>query len=510
MPTPSGRTTPLWPATAELPTYPALAEDLDVDVCVVGAGLAGLTTAYLLGRAGRRVAVLDDNAIGGGETGRTTAHLASAFDDRFHEVERVHGVGGSRLTYESHAAAIDTIERIAREETIDCDFRRLDGFLFPAGDDGRAELERERDAAHRAGFAGVELLDRPPVDAWGAVPCLRFPNQGQFHPLKYLAGLARAITRDGGRIFTGSHVSDIDTKGERPSVKTDDGRTVRAGALVVATNSPINDWVALHTKQAPYRSYVVALRVPHGAVPLALYWDTLEYYHYVRVQEDEGHDVLIVGGEDHKTGQADDMDERWARLERWARERFPQAGETLYRWSGQVMEPVDYLGFIGRDPAGQRNVYVATGDSGQGMTHATIAGVLLTDLITGTPNPWATLYDPSRTSLKGPVLAEFALENVNVAAQFRDYVTPAEVDSVDEIPPGGGALLRDGLRKVACHRREDGTVVKRSAICTHLYCVVHWNDGEKSWDCPCHGSRFAPTGEVLNGPAAAPLEAVDD
>ena len=189
MPTPSGHTTPLWPATAQLPTYPKLSGDLDVDVCVVGAGLAGMTTAYLLGRAGRRVAVLDDNAIGGGETGRSTAHLASAFDDRFHEVERLHGARGARLTYESHAAAIDAIERIAREEGIDCDFTRLDGLLFPAGGDGREELERERDAAHRAGFAGVELLDRPPVDAWGPGPCLRFPNQGQFHPLKYLAGL---------------------------------------------------------------------------------------------------------------------------------------------------------------------------------------------------------------------------------------------------------------------------------------------------------------------------------
>jgi glycine/D-amino acid oxidase-like deaminating enzyme/nitrite reductase/ring-hydroxylating ferredoxin subunit len=508
MSTPSGHTTPLWPATAQLPTYPKLTEDLDADVCIVGAGLAGLTTAYLLGRAGKRVVVLDDNPIGGGETGRTTAHLASAFDDRFHEVERVHGLGGSRLTYESHAAAIDAIERIAREEGIDCDFERLDGLLFPTGGDGRAELERERDAAHRAGFAGVELLDRPPVAAWGTGPCLRFPNQGQFHPLKYLAGIARAIERDGGRIFTGSHVSGIDTDAERPAASTDAGHTVRAGALVVATNSPINDWVALHTKQAPYRTYVVGLRVERGAVPRALYWDTSDPYHYVRIQEERDHDVLVVGGEDHKTGQADDMDERWAALERWARERFPQAGEVAHRWSGQVMEPVDYLGFIGRDPAGQRNVYVATGDSGQGMTHGTIAGLLLTDLVTGRPNAWETLYDPSRRSLKLPALAEFAKENVNVAAQFRDYVTPAEVASEDEIAPGCGALLREGMKKIACYRQEDGTVVRRSAVCTHLYCIVHWNDGEKSWDCPCHGSRFAPTGEVLNGPAAAPLEEV--
>ena len=508
MPTPSGHTTPLWPATAQVPSYPPLAGDLEADVCIVGAGIAGLTVAYRLVREGRRVVVLDDNAVGGGETGRTTAHLASAFDDRFHELERVHGARGARLTYESHAAAIDEIEHVVRTEGIDCDFARVDGFLFPAGGDGREELERERDAAHRAGFRGVELLDRSPLDAWSG-PCLRFPNQGQFHPLRYLAGLAEAVTRGGGRIHTGSHVSAIDAKGDRPTATTDDGRTVRAGALVVATNSPINDWVALHTKQAPYRTFVVALRLPPGAVPRALYWDTPDPYHYVRTARDGDAEVLVVGGEDHKTGQADDAEDRFARLEQWARDHFPAAGAVAYRWSGQVMEPVDHLGFIGRDPGGQRNVYVATGDSGQGMTHGTIAGLVLPDLIAGRPNAWETLYDPSRKSLRLPSVTEFAKENLNVAAQYRDYVTPAEVDSADDIPPGTGALLRDGARKIAAFRAEDGTVVKRSAVCTHLWCIVHWNDAERSWDCPCHGSRFAPTGEVLNGPAAAPLEEVD-
>jgi Rieske Fe-S protein len=298
-------------------------------------------------------------------------------------------------------------------------------------------------------------------------------------------------------------VSEIDASGEHPELKTADGRTVRAEALVVATNSPVNDWVALHSKQAPYRTYVVALRVPRDSVPRALYWDTPDPYHYVRLQREGDDDVLIVGGEDHKTGQGSSTDGCFDRLEDWARGRFPMAGDLAYRWSGQVMEPVDRMAFIGRDPAGQRNVYVATGDSGHGMTHGTIAGILLTDLITGRDNPWATLYDPSRRTLRAA--ADYVRENVNVAAQYTDYVTPGEVESPDEIRPGHGAIVRRGAKKIAAYRAEDGTLHERSAVCTHLFCIVHWNDTERSWDCPCHGSRFAPTGEVLNGPAAAPL-----
>ncbi|HEX6630474.1 MAG TPA: FAD-dependent oxidoreductase [Gemmatimonadaceae bacterium] len=508
MPTPSGHTTPLWAATADVPDFPPLGEDATTDVCVIGAGIAGLSTAYLLGRAGRRVLVLDDNRVGGGETGRTTAHLSSALDDRYQRLERLHGPEGARLAAESHMSAIHRIEAIAREEGIDCDFERLDGYLFLGEGDSITLLEREEQAARRAGLAGVTLLERAPVGFWNTGPCLRFPEQGQFHPLKYLAGLARAVVRDGGRIHCGSHVSEIEASDERPEVRTDDGHTVRAQALVVATNSPVNDWVALHTKQAPYRTYVVALRVPRDSVPRALYWDTPDPYHYVRLQREGDDDLLLVGGEDHKTGQGTENEGCFDRLEGWARDRFPMAGALAYRWSGQVMEPVDRMAFIGRDPAGQHNVYVATGDSGHGMTHGTIAGILLTDLITGRDNPWATLYDPSRRTLRAA--ADFVRENVNVAAQYADYVTPGEVDSADEIQPGHGAVLRRGARKIAVYRAEDGTLHERSAVCTHLYCIVHWNDVERSWDCPCHGSRFAPTGEVLNGPAAAPLDPAEE
>jgi len=507
----SGHTTPIWTTDADVPTYPALAGDVTADVCVVGAGIAGLTTAYLLARAGRRVVVIDDGPIAGGETGRTTAHLASAMDDFYSEIEKVHGPGGARIAAESHSGAIDKVGEIAAAAGIDCDYRRLDGYLFLAKGDEQSDLEEELAAAHRAGLTGVEFVDRAPIASFDTGRCLRFPNQGQFHPVKYLAGLARAITRAGGTIHNGTHAEKI-TGGTPASVETTGGHTIAADAVVVATNSPVNDRVAMHTKQAPYRTYVIGARVPAGSVTPALYWDSADPYHYVRLEkgttEAGSHDMLIVGGEDHKTGQADDAGERFRCLEEWTRARFPMAEEVQYRWSGQVMEPVDYMGFIGRNP-GDENVFIVTGDSGQGTTHGTIAGMLITDLILGRPNEWEKLYDPSRKTLALSSVAEFAKENLNVARQYLDLVTPGEVDSPDDVKPGEGAVLRRGAQKVAVYRDPTGTVHERSAICTHLYCVVRWNHGEESWDCPCHGSRYDPYGRVVNGPAIADLPAAE-
>jgi Rieske Fe-S protein len=272
---------------------------------------------------------------------------------------------------------------------------------------------------------------------------------------------------------------------------------VECSAAVVATNSPINDVLAIHTKQAPYRSYVIGAQVPRGSVPLGLYWDTEDPYHYVRVQPVGGHDVLIAGGEDHKTGQGD-PNASFAKLEKWTRDRFPMITDIEYRWSGQVMEPVDYIAFIGQNPL-NRNVYIVTDDSGMGMTHGTIAGMVLTDLIQRRHSPWAQLYDPSRKTIGAA--AEFAKENLNVAAQYGDWLTRGDVASVSEIPAGEGAVIRSGAKKVAVYREANGALHACSAVCTHLGCAVVWNTVEKSWDCPCHGSRFDGKGTVLNGPA---------
>ncbi len=426
------QSTSVWMATADTPSEPKLTEDIRTDVCIVGAGIAGMTTAYLLGREGRAVVVLDDGAIGGGMTGRTTAHLTNAFDDRYVEMERLHGEDGSRLIAESHTAAIDKIEEIVTRETIDCGFERVDGFLFVPPGESTTVLDDELAASHRAGLR-VELVDRAPIDTFNTGPALRFSAQAQFHPLDYLTGLTKAIQRDGGQIFTNTHANEIEG-GSEGKVRVSSRAVVSCDAIIVATNTPVNDLVAIHTKQAPYVTYVIGMRVPARSVMRALYWDTPDPYHYVRLQKDKddlSSEILIVGGEDHKAGQANDGLNRFENLERWTRERFPQAGEVEFRWSGEVMEPVDGISFIGRNPLDYDNVFIATGDSGQGMTHGTIAGILLTDLLQGRKNSWEDLYSPSRITLRA--LPEFATGKHQRRDSIYRLVTPGEIRSIEEV-----------------------------------------------------------------------------
>jgi glycine/D-amino acid oxidase-like deaminating enzyme/nitrite reductase/ring-hydroxylating ferredoxin subunit len=469
--------------------------------------MAGLSTAYFLTREGTEVIVVDDGPVAGGETSRTTAHLTCVLDDRFHWIEHVHGAKGLSLATESHAAAIDAVESVVKEEKIDCDFARLDGYLFAPPGDSPDELTREYEAARRAGLSAVEWVDGAPLEDFQTGRCLRFPDQAQFHPLRYLAGLVEAIRSRGGRIHRDTHVVRID-EGHPIRIHTREGFTITADHVVVATNAPVYTRFKIHTKQAPYRTYVVGMRVDEAAAVHALYYDTMRPYHYARLHrlraDDGGGELLIVGGEDHKTGQRDDAEERWERLVSWSRTRFPSAREVLYRWSGQVLETVDGLAYIGRDREG---VTLATGDSGMGMTHGTIAGMLLTDLILGRPNRWAPLYDPDRKSLR--TAGTFAKENWNVATQYADYLSGGDVPSLNEVPLGSGAVLREGLKKFAVYRDREGALHARSAVCPHLGCIVAWNSAERTWDCPCHGSRFDRYGRVIAGPAITDLEPVD-
>jgi glycine/D-amino acid oxidase-like deaminating enzyme/nitrite reductase/ring-hydroxylating ferredoxin subunit len=505
------QTLSVWMDTGAIPLETPLRERINADICIVGAGIAGMTTAYLLAREGKSVVVLDDGPIGGGMTGRTTAHLVNALDDRYFELERLHGEEGARLAAQSHTAAIDKVEEIVNDEKIACEFERLDGYLFVPPREAKKILDDELAAVHRAGLTNIVKVDRVPWDSYDTGPALRFPRQAQFHPLKYLAGLATAIKAKGGRIYTESHAKEIEG-GKKARVEINGGGVVTADAVVIATNSPVNDLIAIHTKQAGYQTYVIGARIPRGSVTRGLYWDTPDPYHYIRIETvgrgASAYDVLIVGGEDHKTGQKDDAGKRFGALERWTRHRFPMVESIEYRWSGEVMEPIDGLAFIGRNPMDSKNVYIATGDSGNGMTHGTIAGILLTDMILGRKNDWESIYDPSRITFKA--LGEFAKENLNVAAQYKDLVFGADVDSETEIKPGSGAVVSRGLHKVAVYRDAEGAMHERSAVCRHLGCIVNWNTLENTWDCPCHGSRYDALGHVIQGPANSDLPPVDE
>jgi glycine/D-amino acid oxidase-like deaminating enzyme/nitrite reductase/ring-hydroxylating ferredoxin subunit len=499
--------TSLWMATADCPRYPSLPFDTRTTVCIVGAGIAGLTTAYRLAVTGTPVVVLEERDLCGGQTARTTGHLCSALDDHYFELEKLFGEDGARLAAQSHAAAVDTIEDICRSEGIACDFARVDGYLVQGrGDRHAGVLDREYEAARRAGLP-VERVPGGPAELAVFGDALRFHDQARFHALRYVSGLARAIERLGGRIYCGTRVASVEG-GHDAGVVTADGLHVHADAVVVATHVPFNDRLAIHTKQAAYRTYVLALRIAHDAVPDALLWDTLDPYHYVRVAHEADGSWLIVGGEDRKSGQDDAPQARFDALELWAREYFPMTGRVGYRWSGQIIEPVDSLGFIGHNPGLARNVYVVTGDSGNGLTHGTLAGLILPELIAGRDSPWAELYAPNRRTLRAA--DEYLRENANFVPYYGELITGGDVDDVAALAPGQAAVVRQGLSKVAAWRDGEGALHLHSAVCPHLGCVVHWNAVECSWDCPCHGSRFdARDGSRLNGPADRGLSPVE-
>ena len=344
-----------------------------------------------------------------------------------------------------------------------------------------------------------------PLKGFENAPAIRYARQATFHPLKYLRGVAAAITENGGLLFADSVVTTIDETENGVRITTDSG-SVTADRAIIATNSPIYDRVALHSKMAPYRTYAMAFTVPRDTLPDALYWDMADPYHYVRLNPGPGAtDYLIAGGADHKSGEADDGDVRFEAIEAWIRSLVPKLGKEVNRWSGQVLDTIDYCAFIGRNPGSDR-VYVATGDSGQGMTHGVLAGLLLKELMLTGKSAWEAVYDPAR---KPPsAVMNYVKENVTAIKNFAEHLMPGEVDSVDQLKPGEGGIIRSGTSPIAASRDRDGKLHLRSAVCTHLGCNVHWNSTEQCWDCPCHGSHFAPDGTVLNGPAITPLEPV--
>jgi glycine/D-amino acid oxidase-like deaminating enzyme/nitrite reductase/ring-hydroxylating ferredoxin subunit len=503
MPIPS--TSSPWTIETAARTGSSLAGPLGCDVCVIGSGIAGLTTGYLLATPDRSVVVVDANEkIASGETEFTTAHLSWVIDDRFARLASIRGADTARAAADSHREAIDLIQGIAAREQIECEFERVDGYLFDGKTVGPVPIAEEEKALRELNIPFARV-DHGPLPELTAGPCLRFTGQGQFHPLKYLTGVAAAFRKAGGTIHTGTRIEAIEA-GSPCRVRTTEGHVITAKSVVVATGVPFDSGVTLHTKLAAYTTYAVGLEVPAGVIPHALFWDTEDPYHYVRGQPagaGNNSDLLIVGGEDHKTGQAQDQAERWARLVAWARARVPEAGAVKHHWSGQVFETPDGLGLIGRAP-GAEKVYVITGDSGMGLTHGTLGGRLVANLIRGEADPLAGVYDPSRWM--PAALKTLFQENLNAAAQYLDWLTGGDVSSADSIPPGHGGIVRTGLTKQAVYRDKDGKVTRLTAVCPHMGGVVRWNPGEQTWDCPCHGSRFTAAGEVLHGPAVEGLK----
>lgn len=485
----------LWEKTSLKRNGP-LTQNLDVPICIVGGGITGLSCAYQLAKRGHRVAIVESFKVGSGQTSRTSAHLSSMPELPFQELVRYLDCRDLHSYVEAEKQAIEEISSIVSLEGIPCEHQTLDGYLFQGTNVKKEYLDKEIRAARQC---GIEL------DLISEVPLLRdkragilYKNQGQFHPLKYLQGLLRTIQELSVQVFEETQVTEFREEGSGVTLRTDAGFEIRAKNVIVATDSPVNNLLSIHTKQFAYRTYAISMKSPASPEKPVLLCDTEAPYHYVRFFEDQ----MIVGGEDHRVGHDPEHDPFKA-LESWARENFEDLGDVSSRWSGQVFEPADKLPYIGRSP-GQKKIFIATGFSGQGLTNATIASLLLADLIEKKAHPWETLFDPSRAAITSR-LTDTLKESFTTALNYTDYLRPAEVDAPEEVPLDHGCLMQHGLTKSCVyHTGQDGFEVK-TAVCTHLGGIVHWNDIEKTWDCPAHGSRFNTKGKVIEGPAISEL-----
>jgi glycine/D-amino acid oxidase-like deaminating enzyme/nitrite reductase/ring-hydroxylating ferredoxin subunit len=498
-------TTPLW-SDVHPPLFSKLGGDLRVEVLVIGGGITGLTAAYLLALEGKSVAVVERGRCARVDTGHTSAHVTMVTDLSLGELASTFGRDHAQAVWDAGLAAMSHIDSAIRREAIDCDFAWVPGYLHAPGgepDGHRKMFEDEASLAADLGF-DARFVDFVPVVGG---PGVCYENQARFHPGKYLAGLARAIVARGGRIFEHSAAG---TFVENPRTVAVNGRHVRCDEVVIATHNPLTGTTSVaestlfQTKLALYTSCVVAGRVPKGTVPDILLWGTDDPYHYFRIEPHAHQDVVIYGGEDRKTGQADDGRERFERLEKGLAALVPGA-EVTHRWSGQVIETPDGLPYIGDTAPHQ---FAATGFSGNGMTFGTLAGVMAVDRILGLKNPWSGLFSPSRSIVRGGVW-DYIRENKDYPYyKVRDWFAGAEGKSLRGVPRGAGKIVEHNGEQVAAYRDEDGELTLCSAICTHMGCLVDWNSAERTWDCPCHGSRFKTTGAVIAGPAESPLERV--
>ena len=492
----------IWSAEVPFPFFPTLDVLGSVDVIVIGGGISGVTTALLLQQAGLATAVIEQARLGSGESGRTSAHLTEYLDGGYGRIITDFGIEGARAVAESQREAIRLIESLSQE--IPCDFRRVSGFLYSEHARDRTSLQEQIEGAAEVGLAG-RFLDRAPLP-FETAGAIEFPFQAQFHPAKYLAGLVRLYAAAGGVISEQSHVRSIDEEDGRCRVRTD--RAIAYARHVVAvTDAPITGGTLLDTKLAANRSYVVALGVLESDLVEGLFWDTDDPYHYMRSVMTHDGPILLVGGEDHRTG-ADEATDSVGRLEAFARERFP-VERIVKEWSGQIMEPVDGLPLIGPREAGSR-VYLATGYAGNGLTFGTAAAQLISSLIRGAGSAVADWYSPTRT-LATKLWAKYAAQNLPAAwTLVSDMLPQLSGQSIDALAPGDGCVVRLQGQRVAASRDLDGGLHCVTATCTHLGCEVVWNRLEQSWDCPCHGSRFDPDGHVIHGPATSALQVITD
>ena len=484
-------------------TYEPLQGDLRTTVAIVGGGIAGVTTALLLKRAGVDVVVLEADRVGSGVTGHTTGKLTAGQGLAYSRIAEQHGADSARIYADSQSAAVELVFDLVHELGVDCDLERVSDYVFAETAEEADLLEAELEASRAAGVARVLERGRgQPVRT--SIAALHLERQGQFHARKYVLGLAQVAHGDSCRVFESTRVLDVEP-GTAHAVTTENG-VVHADHVVLATNAPITSKGLFFTRVHPWRSYAVA--APVAKDTLAGSWiNAGSPVRSLRTTALAGNDrLLIVVGEGHRVGQTDDTRERYRALTMYLERNFPEASPR-YRWSTQDQFAVDGLPYIGRVGAIDSRLYVATGFGGWGLTNGTLAGLIVRDAILGRSNAWEELFDPNRSSLSSAPGA-LLRENANVAKQLIGGRLRGRDGEISDVLPGTGVVLDLTEGKAAVYRDDDGAAHVVSATCTHMGCLVEWNEAERSWDCPCHGSRFDTDGTVLAGPATHPLGAI--
>jgi glycine/D-amino acid oxidase-like deaminating enzyme/nitrite reductase/ring-hydroxylating ferredoxin subunit len=498
------RNVPVWIDDTPIRKFPKLQRNISADVLVVGAGVTGITAAYLLKKAGSTVALVERERVASIDTGHTTAHLTYVTDVDLQQLVRNFGKDHAQAAWDAGAAAIDEIERIVEEEGIECGFARVPAYVHVrVGRFSKKEassLKKDADLAAKLGFDAAYLNSAPYFN----LPAVRFANQAKFHPRKYLRSLVAKIPGNGPHVFEKSAASEFDAKKRRIRVNRN---WISFDRVVMATNNPLVGLASivgatlLQTKLSLYTSYALGARVPPKTLPEAVFWDTREPYDYLRVDRHRGFDYIVFGGEDHKTGQERNTKRAYARLLARLKKIIPHA-RIDHRWSGQIISTPDGLPYIGENAGRQ---FIATGYCGNGITFGTVAAMMARDWTAGRKNPWTELFALDRKKIKGATW-NYLRENKDYPYYMvKDRLTRPEADSVRELRPGDGMIIGRRGKKVAAFRDPNENIHRLSPVCTHLGCLVRWNSSESTWDCPCHGSRFKPTGEVIAGPAEEPL-----
>jgi len=495
--------TSIWKDQAEETSFASLRKDISVDVAIVGGGITGLTAAYLLSKAGKKVAVLEARKIGEGASGSSTGNLYCTIGSPgLHNLKSKFNAQKLKEVVESRAAAVDLIETLINNFKIQCDFKRVPWTLFTENEAGKSFVEKERKAAEEAGLTVTQNFAIPlHVEAGFTVQ-----KQAQFNPLEYLKALSKKIVSDNCSIYELTKVDDV-TEGEPCTVTTAGGK-VTASQVIMATHSPKGIY-AVHTNMGPYREYAVGVTLNKNYPADGTWWDWdgVKQEHYsMRTYDTSKGKILMVLDEMHKVGQKENNHECYDNLEKFLRERYDVAS-VEFKWSAQQFKSSNGLPYIGIS-SGNSKTYIATGFSADGLTYGTLASIIISDHILGKENKWAKTYDASRIT---PLASakEFIKENANVAFEFvKDRFTKDGAKEFAEVAKGEGKIMDVDGKKCGVHRDETGKLHVVSAICTHMGCINHWNEVEQSWDCPCHGSRFSIDGEVLEGPAYTALKKV--